>query len=131
MLSLWVGKVSSPEKTVDDVWKFMQCKLPKPKVLMRSQRRTGLYWPNREELPFRHTITLREDSWKKMTEAEKKLTTIHESLHACGVSHQPGFRTSLDEVAHIVYLKIYGADDDWKKFEASLNDRIEKFKQKK
>lgn len=66
-----------------------------------------------------------------MSEAEKKLTTIHEAIHACGVPHQPGFRTSLAEVAHILYRNIYGDDQDWKEFEATMREQIKKIQEKK
>ena len=122
--------MSSPEKTVDDVWKYLECSKRKPDIVLRRQRATALYWPDKDGLPFRHTISLREDSWRIMPEAEKKLATIHEALHACGVPHQKGFRTSLDEVAHLIYTAIYGEDKDWKEFESAMHDKIGKIRGK-
>ena len=123
--------MSNPEKVVADVWVYLKCSKPKPAVILRKQHRTALYWPDKEGLPYRHTISLREDSWKKMSEAEKKLVTIHESMHACGIPHQPGLRTSLSEVPHIIYRNIYGEDKDWKEFEATMHETIRKIQEKK
>lgn len=123
--------MSDPKKVVNDVWVYLKCAKPKPTIILRKQHRTALYWPDKAGLPYRHTISLREDSWNKMSEAEKKLTTIHEAIHACGVPHQPGFRTSLAEVAHIVYRNIYGDDQDWKEFEATMREKIKKIQEKK
>lgn len=65
-----------------------------------------------------------------MSEAEKKLIAIHETIHACGIPHQPGFRTSLAALAHIVYRNIYGDDKDWREFEATMRKQIKKIQEK-
>lgn len=119
------------EEILNQVWKYLACDKPKPKIIMRRQHSTALYWPDKPGLDFRHTISLREDSWRIMSPAEKKLVVIHESLHACGVPHQQGFRTALDEVAHVLYQRIYGDDKDWKDFSLALEDKLKKIRKEK
>jgi hypothetical protein len=110
------------EAILDKVWEYLNCKTLKPKIRLARQHPTGRY------NGYRHEITIREDSWHKMTEAEKRLTVIHEAIHACKVPHQRAFRTSLDPITDLVYKKIWGEDDAWKEFMRITEDKLAKIR---
>lgn len=112
----------TPKQILDKVWKVYDkkmCKNHRPGIELRRQRRTAIYWPDY------NAITIRPDSWNKMHPAERRLTVIHESLHACGIPHKEGFRTSQDYASLIVYNQVYDNDfviKDWiDKIEESMS----------
>ncbi|HDD57100.1 MAG TPA: hypothetical protein ENF43_01110 [Thermoplasmatales archaeon] len=112
----------TPQEILDKVWKVYdesKCRNGKPEIDFRRQHRTALYWLRQNK------ITIRPDSWNKMHPAERRLTIIHETLHACGIPHREGFRTSQDYASLVVYNHVYGDDlvkRDWKyRIEQSLS----------
>ena len=113
---------ASPKEILDEVWKHLNCKVRKPRVMLRRQWSTAAYW-RKENL-----ITIREDSWRKQPLAEKRLTVIHEALHACRIPHQAGFRTNLDILSPIVYKEIWGEDEVWKELIKQLEDIVKRIK---
>jgi len=94
-----------PDPILDRVWGVFNERCgSKPSISFRRQHATAVAWRKERK------ITMREDSWKKMHPAERRLTVIHESLHMCGIPHREGFRTSQDYASPIVYGKVYGDD---------------------
>lgn len=117
----------TPEQILNRVWRIYdknKCKKSKPDITFRRQHATALYWPKR------NLITIREDSWNKMHPAERRLTVIHETLHACGIPHREGFRTSQDYTSPIIYKRIWGDDfvigDYINKIKESINKYVVK-----
>ncbi|MHA1685215.1 MAG: hypothetical protein ACTSYD_02280 [Candidatus Heimdallarchaeaceae archaeon] len=104
----------------EEIWKFLNCRKPKPTIVFRKQHPTARY------LKEANRIEIREDSWAKMPAAEKKLVLLHECLHACGMLHQAGFRTAVDTLSNLLYFKIWGKDKDWVEFEKELFNKIKK-----
>jgi len=116
----YISELDEPKRLLDEVWKHLKCKTPKPPIKLRRQHSTALYWPDE------HQITIRLDSWAKMHPAEKKLIVTHEALHACHIGHQPGYRTATDSISMLLYKKIWGEDKDWKDFTQVLGKKLEK-----
>lgn len=110
------------KEILDKVWNFLNCKVEKPEITLRRQHSTALYWPKE------HKITVREDSWNIMMPAEKKLTVFHEAVHACKIPHQPGFRTSIDNLSKIGYKELWGEDKDLIDFENKTKEVLNKIR---
>ena len=114
----------TPQQILNKVWKVYDkkaCKNPKPNIRLRRQHRTAIYWINL------NTITIRPDSWNKMHPAERRLTVIHESLHACGIPHKEGFRTSQDYASPIIYEHVYGDDFVIEDYKDRLEESLSKY----
>lgn len=60
-----------------------------------------------------HVIALRENSWRRMGLAQKRLTVVHEWIHACGVEHSVmyGFEGPRDLLSLVLYRRIWGEDE--------------------
>lgn len=112
------------EKVLDEVWVYLDCGREKPRIRFRRQHPTARYESGT------NTISIREDSFRKMPDAEKKLVILHEALHACGVGHKPGFRTSMDSLSNFLYPRIWGVDDDWVEFERMLLSEVERIRRR-
>lgn len=108
----------SPAELLTELWPIIGNGRIRPKVVLKHRRATAGYFRDT------HTIEIREDSWKKMHLAEQRLVVIHEVLHAAGLGHRPGFRTSIDTAAHLLYERIYGRDAVWAEFVITLADVI-------
>jgi len=111
----------TPKKILDDVWKIYKRCGEKPEIEFRRQRRTAVYWPRQNK------ITIRPDSWNKMHPAERRLTVIHETLHACGIPHREGFRTSQDYASPMIYEHIYGDDFIIQDFKNRIEKSLRKY----
>lgn len=111
------------EKILDDVWKYLRCGKPKPEVVLQRQHPTARYCPNK--------IEIRQDSFTKMPKAERKLVLLHEGIHACGVPHQPGFRTAIDTLSNVLYENIWGKDEDYMNFKRLLSEKVAKIRGQK
>ena len=115
----------TPKQILDRVWKIYneRCKNPKPAIELRRQHSTALYWKD-------NRITIRPDSWNKMHPAERRLTIIHETLHACGIPHREGFRTSQDYASPMIYEKVYDDDFVIEDFRDKIEESLDKYLRK-
>jgi len=117
--------VDDPSRILCEVWDYLsKDRHNLPAIILTHRRTTGAYVKNK------HTIYIRQDSWNKMCLAEKRLIVIHEAIHAKGIPHMPGFRTSADALSRVVYDRIWGQDMEMVKFEAMLNQTIDKIRKK-
>ena len=113
----------TPKQILDRVWRVYNkkaCKNPKPDIELRMQHPTGRYW-------YSNKITIRPDSWNKMHPAERRLIVIHETLHACGIPHKEGFRTSQDYASPMVYEHVYGDDFIIEDFKDRIEEGLKKY----
>jgi len=113
----------TPKQILDEIWRVYnkkKCKNPKPDIYFRRQHGTALYWSDNK-------ITLREDSWNKMHPAERRLTIIHETLHACGLPHREGFKTSQDYISPMIYERVYDDDFVIEDYKDKLQEVVDKY----
>jgi len=110
------------KEILDKVWEYLNCKQKKPKIIIHRQHHTARYCPST------HIIELRDDSWNKMSNAEKKMVIIHEAVHACKIPHQPGYRSSFDTLSGKVYKEMWGEDEDYKEYIQKIDDKLKKIR---
>jgi hypothetical protein len=60
-----------------------------------------------------HAIAVRENSWRRMDLAQRRLTVVHEWIHARGRGHSAadGFEGPRDLLSLVVYRRIWGEDE--------------------
>jgi len=88
-----------------EVWEYIGGKIAPPVMEFRRQHCAGLYWRKH------HKISIREDSWRNMPLAEQRLLICHEALHAAGIRHGAGMRTSNGILPMLVYDAVWGKDE--------------------
>jgi hypothetical protein len=112
----------TPKQILDAVWARLDCAKRKPAISLRRQHATGLTWTRENK------ITIREDSWRKMHPAERRIVVTHEALHGCGIGHQPGFRTAVDSASTLIYRDVWGEDAAMRDFERVLQKKLDRIR---
>jgi hypothetical protein len=71
-----------------------------------------------------HAIAVRENSWRLMGLAQKRLTIVHEWIHACGLEHSAacGFEGPRDLLSLVLYRRIWGEDGPLRELFARLEE---------